>query len=196
MDEVHVTKSKCGIMDDLNKYNFDDEIKLRADYIYINLKTSSKRKSLRLECICYCIYQAYLDVGHKIRNGSKSITIEELSSIIGLNVINAKKAILSYAKFNQLDFKNMKITGIREQIESICENNNLDNMITQLILKMYDDYKGTIIDDTRYRNIIAHSLICCFLINHLYIKDYQQYCSMFNVDYNKVSEYISRYNTT
>lgn len=60
------TKREKNILNDLQDYNFPEDIKIKANSIFQKLKLEIKRKAQRKQVIFFCLYEAYYIMGSAV----------------------------------------------------------------------------------------------------------------------------------
>jgi transcription initiation factor TFIIIB Brf1 subunit/transcription initiation factor TFIIB len=55
-------KPDRSIMKDLEKYNFPEEVKIKADCIYNSMEPQVRRGKMRKKLLFYCLYHAYIEL--------------------------------------------------------------------------------------------------------------------------------------
>ncbi|CAK7994946.1 Transcription initiation factor TFIIB [uncultured virus] len=84
------TKRIRGIALDLMKYDFSESIKNKACEIFFRLSVGNPRKKQRVKTICYCVYQAMIElklgsIDPKTLELTFGLTKQEINSAIALN---------------------------------------------------------------------------------------------------------------
>jgi len=106
-DQFYTKKNNKNITNDLNKYSeFSDDIKYRANYIYIRMNHSTRRKKKRQLLLFFCVYSAYKELGIKVNPA-------DLGDIFGLTSGQLQK---TDAMFSHLQ------TGYKPVCQSISVN--------------------------------------------------------------------------
>src|SRR5258708_17857264 len=62
-DYNYSNKNGRSIIADLEKYQFNDDIKLRSNLIYNKMKHSARRANKRQFLLFFCVYNAYKELG-------------------------------------------------------------------------------------------------------------------------------------
>jgi transcription initiation factor TFIIIB Brf1 subunit/transcription initiation factor TFIIB len=63
------SKNERSILPDLSTYHIPEDIKKKADFIYSNMETQTRRNRIRHQLIFYCTYQAYRSLGINVDPG-------------------------------------------------------------------------------------------------------------------------------
>ncbi len=90
-DEKDNSISKPGIEEDLKKFEFPEDIKREASTTYRELTCGSVRSTNRLMAICFCVYQAYIDI-------NKPYDVIIIGDKINLDCDKADSSITMFSK--------------------------------------------------------------------------------------------------
>ena len=119
----YTTKNNRSIMSDLKEYNFPDDVKHRANFIFNKMKLSLRRKNKRKLLLFFCVYSAYKEL-------NININPTELGKIFGLKQGEMQK---THSMFSQLQ------TGYKPVQRVISASDYIIDFCSQLDMEEYTD---------------------------------------------------------
>jgi len=126
-DIQFTNKNNRSILNDLAKYDqFSDDIKIRANAIYLKMNPTTNRAKKRTFLLFYCIYNAYKEL-------NIDIDPSELGDIFGLTSGELQKTSSMFSRL-QTNYKPInKPRTISNYINDYCNNIGLKDYVDDII---------------------------------------------------------------
>ncbi len=177
----HNVSNKCtkSISNDLHDYKFSDDIKIRANYIYSNMNSSTRRAHKRKLLLFFCVYSAYKELSIKVNPS-------DLGKIFDLTDGEMKKT-QSMFSFLQTGYKPVcRTISIYDYVPDFCYKLGLEQYTDDIILL----YENVITKDKELLQQVRQTLSAGFLKYFLIINGIELN------DKNELSRVTQRSDTT
>ncbi len=165
LPDDYTKKYNRNILTDLQAYDFSDDIKFRANFIYKKMNHATHRAKKRILLLFFCVYNAYKeleikvlpsDLGKKfnLTHGQMQKTISMFSPLeTGYKPITRKLSILDYIPIysDKLGMTTEITNNMMLLAENFMQKNKLDGMVPQTtaagFIKMYLIDNGIELED-------------------------------------------------
>lgn len=117
------------LLPELQKYDFPDEIKNKADEIFQKMDTSIRRGHIRDYLIFYCIYNAYHEL--QIHKDPKQIALS-----VGIDLGEITKALSKFSESQEMYQAPMVITTPLDLIPEYCRMVNLSDDTIENVIEL------------------------------------------------------------
>lgn len=126
-DTQYSTKNNRSILNDLSAYpQFSDDIKIRANTIYLKMNPTTNRAKKRTLLLFFCIYNAYKELGIKIDPAV-------LGDIFGLNAGQLQKTESMFSRL-QTNYKPIiNCRTVSDYINDYCQAIGLADYVDDII---------------------------------------------------------------
>lgn len=118
--KLHHTKN-LSILDDLKNFDFSDDIKKKANYIYNQMTPITKRSKNRKLLLFFCIYNAHKEL-------RINVIPADIGKKFGLTQGDLRKANSMFSKLQTGYEPIQNEITINDFIQDYCEKLNLDNL--------------------------------------------------------------------
>ncbi|HSW77052.1 MAG TPA: hypothetical protein VLG50_08390 [Candidatus Saccharimonadales bacterium] len=175
-DHCHSSKYNRSILSDLSKYDISEDIKLRANRIYTDMKPQTNRAKKRHFLLFFCVYNAYKELGITIapEDIGKIFTLNKHQMQQAINIFSPSQTgyhpvknqitILDYLKIwcDKLEFDKIDVDDIINMAENfINKNENLKHDVPQTaaagLIKYYILTRGYTLDNVKLSEITNRS---------------------------------------
>lgn len=122
-------KTNRSIMEDMERIQVTDDIKLRADHIYQQLRKSTHRGRRRLQLIFYCLYQAHRELGI-------AVIPHVLAENVGITPAEMSKAISMFSETQTGYSPPNTVTYPADLLPEMCRENGLSKEAEMDVIQM------------------------------------------------------------
>lgn len=117
------------LLPELQRYDFPDEIKVKADQIFQKMDTSIRRGHIRDYLVFYCIYNAYHEL--KIHKDPKQIALS-----VGIDLGEITKALSKFSESQEMYQPPMITTSPLDLIPDYCRMIQLSDDTIENVLEL------------------------------------------------------------
>lgn len=125
------TKTDHSIISDLKKYSLPDDIKNKADSIYLKMIPRTRRKRIRQQLVFFCSYCAYLELGI-------DVNLMQLATQFGLTQGEVQRCGSLFSKLQTGYAPPVVDSTPLSYIPGFCESLGLSEEAIEDISRIYD----------------------------------------------------------